>query len=42
MSYNMPVESFPDEVKQCIKEFRVVYDKMYKFRLVLRACTYNS
>ena len=36
------VESFPDEVKQCIKEFRVVYDKMYKFRLVLRACTYNS
>ncbi len=30
------VESFPDEVKQCIKEFRVVYDEMYKFRLVLR------
>ncbi len=27
------VESFPDEVKQCIEDFRGVYDEMYKFRL---------
>ncbi len=30
------VAGFPDEVKQCIKDFRVVYDELYKFRLVLR------
>ncbi len=30
------VESFPNEVKQCIEDFRGVYDEMYKFRLVLR------
>ncbi len=30
------VAGFPDEVKQCIEEFRVIYDELYKFRLVLR------
>ena len=30
------VESFPDEVKQRIEDFRVAYDEMYKFRLVLK------